>query len=90
MRINTVSPGTIDTPTVTHIVDSGDLDLDATLAALPMGRLDTADEVASAVLWLCSSRQLRHQDRACGRRRLHRPVGAAALAVPSSRSSSPV
>lgn len=54
VRVNAVCPGTIDTPMVTRMVDAGDLDLDAALSTLPMRRLGTPDEIASAVLWLCS------------------------------------
>jgi NAD(P)-dependent dehydrogenase (short-subunit alcohol dehydrogenase family) len=39
---------------VDRMVSTGELDLDATLAATPMSRLGTAEEIASAVLWLCS------------------------------------
>lgn len=53
IRINAVCPGTIDTPMVAKMVEAGDLDLDACIAALPIGRLGTADEIADAVLWLC-------------------------------------
>jgi len=54
VRINAVCPGTIDTPMVERMVAGGELDLDQVLASTPMARLGTGDEIASAVLWLCS------------------------------------
>ncbi|WP_431914596.1 SDR family NAD(P)-dependent oxidoreductase [Nonomuraea jabiensis] len=54
MRINAVCPGTIDTPMVERMINAGELDMDAALAATPMARLGKAEEIASAVLWLCS------------------------------------
>ena len=54
VRINAICPGTIDTPMVSQMVESGDLDLDACIRALPIGRLGTVDEIADSVLWLCS------------------------------------
>jgi NAD(P)-dependent dehydrogenase (short-subunit alcohol dehydrogenase family) len=51
IRINAVCPGVIDTPMVERAFDP---DLINTLAARQMGRLGTADEVAQAVVWLCS------------------------------------
>jgi NAD(P)-dependent dehydrogenase (short-subunit alcohol dehydrogenase family) len=54
IRINAVCPGTIDTPMVAAMQASGELDLAAALRAQPIGRLGTADEIAAAVLWLCS------------------------------------
>lgn len=54
IRINAICPGTIDTPMVSRMVESGDLDLDACIAALPIGRLGTSEEIADSVLWLCS------------------------------------
>ena len=54
VRINAVCPGTIDTPMVEHMVNSGELNLDAAIARAPMARLGTVEEIASAVLWLCS------------------------------------
>ena len=53
IRINAICPGTIDTPMVSQMVAAGDLDLDAAIASLPIGRLGTVDEIADAVLWLC-------------------------------------
>ncbi len=53
IRINAVCPGTIDTPMVSKMVEAGDLDLEACIAALPIGRLGTSEEIADAVLWLC-------------------------------------
>ena len=54
VRINAVCPGTIDTPMVTGMIASGQLDHDAAIANQPIGRLGRADEIAAAVLWLCS------------------------------------
>lgn len=54
VRINAVCPGTIDTPMVRDMVESGDLRIDEALSSLPIGRLGTAQEIADAVLWLCS------------------------------------
>ena len=54
IRINAVCPGTIDTPMVARMIESGELDRDEAVRNQPIGRLGTADEVAAAVLWLCS------------------------------------
>ncbi|MBY8879989.1 glucose 1-dehydrogenase [Actinacidiphila acidipaludis] len=54
VRINAVCPGTIDTPMVSEMIAKGELDPAEAGAAQPIGRLGTADEVAQAVLWLCS------------------------------------
>ena len=54
IRVNAVCPGTIDTPMVAHMVDNGDLDLAEALAGTPIGRIGRPEEVAAAVLWLCS------------------------------------
>jgi NAD(P)-dependent dehydrogenase (short-subunit alcohol dehydrogenase family) len=54
VRINAICPGTIATPMVTKMFDSGDLDRERAAADQPIGRLGTAEEIATAVLWLCS------------------------------------
>lgn len=54
IRINAICPGTIETPMVTAMFDSGDLDPAQAAADEPIGRLGTAEEMAAAVLWLCS------------------------------------
>jgi NAD(P)-dependent dehydrogenase (short-subunit alcohol dehydrogenase family) len=54
VRANAVCPGTIDTPMVHRMLAGGELDLRTSLAAIPMGRLGRAEEIAAAVLWLCS------------------------------------
>jgi len=54
IRINAVCPGTIATPMVTDMLASGELDLDQVLADQPINRLGEAEEIAAAVLWLCS------------------------------------
>ncbi len=54
VRINAICPGTIDTPMVEAMVASGELDMAEALRNQPIGRLGTADEIAAAVLWLCS------------------------------------
>jgi NAD(P)-dependent dehydrogenase (short-subunit alcohol dehydrogenase family) len=54
IRINAICPGTIDTPMVSDMIAKGELDRAEAEANQPMGRLGTADELAQAVLWLCS------------------------------------
>ncbi|MHA2787569.1 SDR family NAD(P)-dependent oxidoreductase [Corynebacterium sp. S7] len=54
IRVNVVCPGTIETPMVDRMTSSGELDTDATLAITPMGRYGKSEEIAEAVLWLCS------------------------------------
>lgn len=60
IRVNCVNPGTADTPWVNRLL-SQVKDPDAELAALkarqPVGRLVSADEVASAIAYLASPRQ---------------------------------
>ncbi|WP_370961552.1 SDR family NAD(P)-dependent oxidoreductase [Amycolatopsis sp. cg9] len=54
IRINAVCPGTIDTPMVGDMIAKGELDRAEAEANQPIGRLGTAEEIAQAVLWLCS------------------------------------
>jgi NAD(P)-dependent dehydrogenase (short-subunit alcohol dehydrogenase family) len=56
IRINAVCPGLIQTPMSDQMMAAGQTDaLDAMLKDVPVGRLGRADEIADAVLWLCSS-----------------------------------
>ena len=54
VRINAICPGTIATPMVTDMVAKGELDMAAAMSSQPIGRLGTPEEIAAAVLWLCS------------------------------------
>ncbi len=54
VRINAVCPGTIVTPMVTAMFDNGQLDREQAQAITPINRLGGPEEVAAAVLWLCS------------------------------------
>ena len=54
IRINAVCPGTIETPMVADMMANGELTVQDAIAGQPIGRLGRADEIAAAVLWLCS------------------------------------
>jgi NAD(P)-dependent dehydrogenase (short-subunit alcohol dehydrogenase family) len=54
IRINAVCPGTIDTPMVARMVADDPARMEHLIAAEPIGRLGRPDEIANAVLWLCS------------------------------------
>lgn len=54
IRINAVCPGTIDTPMVARMVAEDPSRMDDLIAAEPIGRLGRPEEIANAVLWLCS------------------------------------
>ena len=54
IRINAVCPGTIETPMVAEMIAKGELTIADAEAGQPIGRLGRGDEIAAAVLWLCS------------------------------------
>ena len=54
IRINAVCPGTIDTPMVQAMFDSGNLTREFVAQTQPIGRIGRVEEVADTVLWLCS------------------------------------
>ncbi|MBZ0287835.1 MAG: SDR family oxidoreductase, partial [Anaerolineae bacterium] len=54
IRVNAVCPGFTDTPMVDKMKDENANMAEATIKAIPMRRLGTPEEIAQAVLWLCS------------------------------------
>jgi NAD(P)-dependent dehydrogenase (short-subunit alcohol dehydrogenase family) len=54
IRVNAVCPGTIETPMVAEMMLKESITMEDWLKNLPLGRLGRAEEIASAVLWLCS------------------------------------
>ncbi|MFS0615694.1 SDR family NAD(P)-dependent oxidoreductase [Lederbergia ruris] len=55
IRINAVCPGIIETPMVENMLATESDAMDELMKQVPIGRLAKAEEVASVVLWLCSS-----------------------------------
>jgi NAD(P)-dependent dehydrogenase (short-subunit alcohol dehydrogenase family) len=54
IRINAVCPGIIETPMVTHMLEREPEAMKEHMREVPIGRLGRPEEIASAVLWLCS------------------------------------
>lgn len=54
IRINAVCPGTIETPMVADMIVRGAISMEDALRNVPIGRLGRPEEIAAAVLWLCS------------------------------------
>ncbi|MGX9118759.1 glucose 1-dehydrogenase [Mesorhizobium sp. BHbsci] len=54
IRVNAVCPGIIETPMVTGMLETQPEAMDALMQVVPMGRLGRTEEIADAVLWLCS------------------------------------
>ncbi len=54
IRINAICPGTIETPMVTEMLAKEPDAMREILRDQPIGRLGRPEEIASAVLWLCS------------------------------------
>jgi NAD(P)-dependent dehydrogenase (short-subunit alcohol dehydrogenase family) len=54
IRINAVCPGTIETPMVAEMLAKEPDAMKEILKDQPIGRLGRPEEIASAVLWLCS------------------------------------
>lgn len=54
IRINTICPGTCDTPMVRHAIEQSPDHMARVIDAIPLGRVGRAEEIASMVLLLCS------------------------------------
>ncbi|MGA5540303.1 SDR family NAD(P)-dependent oxidoreductase [Mycobacterium sp. NPDC051198] len=54
IRINAICPGVIETPMVADMLEGQAEAMAAIMQDQPIGRLGTTDEIAAAVLWLCS------------------------------------
>jgi NAD(P)-dependent dehydrogenase (short-subunit alcohol dehydrogenase family) len=56
LRVNAVAPGHVATAGVLQDLKTGRLDEKAVLARIPAGRIADGDDIADAVLFLCSDR----------------------------------
>lgn len=54
IRINAVCPGIIETPMVADMLEREPEAMQELMKEQPIGRLGRSDEIAAAVLWLCS------------------------------------
>ena len=54
IRINAVCPGSIETGMVHDMISKGWISMDDMVKGNAVGRLGKPEEIASAVLWLCS------------------------------------
>jgi len=54
IRINAICPGVIDTPMVQRVIHDDPEQARQILALEPIGRMGNPEEIAAAVLWLCS------------------------------------
>ena len=54
IRINAICPGTINTPMVSDMLEEQADAMKEIMRDQPIGRLGESDEIAAAVLWLCS------------------------------------
>ena len=54
IRINAVCPGIVDTEMMQRFTEGTSEGRDRVIAQEPIGRMGTPDEIAAAVLWLCS------------------------------------
>lgn len=55
IRVNAVNPGLIDTQIAREVVSGDEQAYSEIAKSVPIGRAGRPDEIASAVLWLCSS-----------------------------------
>ena len=54
IRINTICPGTCDTPMVRQAIEQSPDHMARVIDAIPLGRMGKAEEIAAMVLFLCS------------------------------------
>ncbi len=53
IRVNAVAPGPVNTGLL-HRMVAGNIDVSVIAESVPMGRVSEPDEIARAILWLCS------------------------------------
>jgi NAD(P)-dependent dehydrogenase (short-subunit alcohol dehydrogenase family) len=54
IRVNAIAPSHVNTPRIRQVAQQGQLDLAAIAGRIPMGRIAEPEEIAEAVLFLCS------------------------------------
>jgi len=54
IRVNGVAPSHVNTPRIRQVAEQGHLNLSAIASRIPMGRIAEPEEIADAVLFLCS------------------------------------
>ena len=54
INVNAVCPGPVETPMVKRALSTAPEHMNEVIKEIPAGRLGRSDEIASAVLWLCS------------------------------------
>lgn len=54
IRVNAICPGIVETPMVADMLKGETAVMNEMMKDVPIGRLGTAQEIADAVLWLCS------------------------------------
>lgn len=54
VRVNAVAPGYVETALLRKLADEGSVDIERIGRRIPMGRLAAPEEIASAILFLCS------------------------------------
>ena len=55
IRVNAVCPGVVQTPMIDRFVQGDAQKLSQLSMGAPVGRVGKPEEIASAVIWLCSS-----------------------------------